>query len=313
MDSYALILLMGGAVIMLLSIFSSKISTKFGFPTILVFIAIGMLVSKDGIGSISFKNVTAAQIIGNVTLSFVLFSGGLDTHYKHIKPIIWNGVLLSTFGVIITASVVGLFVSYVTNFSFIEGLLVGAIVSSTDAAAVFSILKSRNLYLKHNLAPTLELESGSNDAMAFMVTVLLTMMLGSNIDITPFYVFKFFVKEIFLGGAAGLLMGKAILWIINRIRLAYEALYPALVLALIIFTFSFVNYIHGNGYLAIYIVGIILGNSDFIHKKSLIKFYEGIHPFFKILPHILLLSKICVTRTHILSSSKLLPQPSPYQ
>ncbi len=276
MDSTIAILLIGGSIILFLSVIFSKLSTKVGFPTILIFIAVGMLISVNGFGNINFKDATAAQIIGSITLSFILFSGGLDTEFKHIKPILWNGVLLSTFGVLITAFVVGGFITLITDFSFKEGLLVGAIVSSTDAAAVFSIMKSRDMHLKANLSPTLELESGSNDAMAYLLTILLTIMLSSSKKIGVFYVVKFFIQEMVIGGLAGFLMGKAMLWIINRIKLAYDALYPALVLGLILFTFSAVNLIHGNGYLAIYIAGMMLGNQEFIHKKSLKKFYEGI-------------------------------------
>ncbi|MCP3659944.1 MAG: potassium/proton antiporter [Bacteroidetes bacterium] len=276
MNSAVELLLIGSAILLFFSVLFSKLSTKIGFPTILVFIAIGMIVSIDGFGTISFKDPHTAQIIGSITLSFILFSGGLDTEFKHIKPILWNGVLLSTLGVLVTAFVIGGFITLISDFSFIEGLLVGAIVSSTDAAAVFSILRSRDMHLKANLSPTLELESGSNDAMAYLLTILFTTILSSKTKIGAFFVIKFFLQEMVIGAGAGFLMGKAMLWIINRIKLAYDALYPALVLSMILFTFSAVNFMHGNGYLAIYIAGMILGNSDFIHKKSLKKFYEGI-------------------------------------
>ncbi len=276
MTSYPEILLIGGAILLFFSVVFSKLSTKIGFPTLLVFIAVGMLVSIDGFGNINFKDPRSAQIIGSIALSFVLFSGGLDTDYKHVAPIIKNGVSLSTLGVLITTFVVGSFIWQFSNFSFIEGLLVGSIVSSTDAAAVFSILGSKGIHLKANLSPTLELESGSNDAMAYFLTILFTGILSKNAEISTFYIIKIFLQEMIIGAGAGFIMGKFMLWIINRIRLVYDALYPALVLSMILFAFSAVNYIHGNGYLAIYIAGIILGNNDFIHKKSLKNFYEGI-------------------------------------
>jgi cell volume regulation protein A len=169
---------------------------------------------------------------------------------------------------------VGLFVWLVTDFTFLEGLLLGAIVSSTDAAAVFSILRSKNLGLKGNLRPTLELESGSNDPMAYFLTITLTMLITeqdkSFIDVIPL-----FLKQVAFGAVIGLGMGKAAQWIINRIRLDYDGLYPVLVIALMLFTFSATEFIGGNGFLAVYLSALYLGNQDLIHKKSIIRAFDG--------------------------------------
>jgi cell volume regulation protein A len=176
--------------------------------------------------------------------------------------------------VFLTAFFVGLFVYLVTDFSLLEGMLLGAIVSSTDAAAVFSILRSKNLGLKGNLRPTLELESGSNDPMAYFLTITLTMLVvdpdKSFVDVIPL-----FLKQVAFGTLIGLGMGRAAQWIINRIRLDYDGLYPVLVIALMLFTFSATDFVGGNGFLAVYLSALYLGNQELIHKKSIIRAFDG--------------------------------------
>ena len=167
-----------------MSIIVGKTSYKFGVPTLLLFLVIGMLAGSDGIGGIHFGNPKIAQFIGIVSLNFILFSGGLDTNWNSVKPILKEGIALSTLGVLLTALSVGLFVFLVTDFTVYESMLLGSIVSSTDAAAVFSILRSKSLALKTNLRPTLELESGSNDPMAYVLTIaFLTLVILSLIHI----------------------------------------------------------------------------------------------------------------------------------
>ena len=159
-------ILLIGSLLLLISVFAGKTSYKFGVPTLLLFLGIGMLAGSDGIGGIHFDDPRTAQFIGVVSLNFILFSGGLDTSWTAVKPIWREGISLSTAGVILTALILGTFVWLITDFTIYESLLLGSIVSSTDAAAVFSILRAKNLALKTNLRPTLELESGSNDPMA---------------------------------------------------------------------------------------------------------------------------------------------------
>ena len=269
-------ILIVGSFLLFVSILASKISTKLGIPTLLLFLAIGMLAGSEGIGGIGFNNPALAKVLGAITLTLILFSGGLDTTYAHIRPIIWHGVLLSTLGVLVTTFCVGGFVYWVTNFSLLEALLVGAIISSTDAAAVFSILRSRNIHLKHHLAPTLELESGSNDVMAFFLMIFFTGLLQKPGEVEIAAVLPMFFKEMCIGGLVGYLMGQAMMLIVNKARLVYEALYPGLTLAMILFTYSATNYIHGSGFLAVYIAALMLGSQDFLHKKSLIRFYDGV-------------------------------------
>jgi len=265
-----------GSFLLFISILASKISAKLGIPTLLIFLAIGMLAGSDGLGGIQFENPYIAKVLGTITLTLILFSGGLDTEFKHIRPIIWNGILLSTIGVLVTAFSIGYFVYLVTDFNLIESLLVGAIVSSTDAAAVFSILRSKNIHLKANLSPTLELESGSNDAMAYFLMIFFTNLLTSSEDITIWSAIPRFFQEMLIGGIIGFVVGKIMVFVVNRIQLVYESLYPGLTLAMILFTYSATNFVHGSGFLAVYIAGLILGSQNFIHKKSLVGFYDGI-------------------------------------
>lgn len=269
-------ILIVGSFLLFVSILASKISTKIGVPTLLIFLAIGMLAGSDGIGGIQFHNPHAAKVLGAITITLILFFGGLDTEFSHIRPIIWRGVMLSTVGVLATAFSIGYFIHWITDFSLTEGLLMGAIVSSTDAAAVFSILRSRNIHLKNNLAPLLELESGSNDVMAYFLMMFFMSVLTQGGQIGLLAAIPMFFKEMVIGGIVGLLVGKAMVLVVNKAQLAHESLYPGLTLSMILFTYSATNFIHGSGFLAVYIAALMLGSQDFLHKKSLIRFYDGV-------------------------------------
>ena len=274
MDFSAENILLIGSILLFVSIIASKTSLTLGVPTLILFLIIGMLAGSDGIGGINFNDPGIAQFLGIVALNFILFSGGLDTKWESTRPILWRGIALSTIGVFITAFSVGLFVHWITDFSLLEGLLLGAIVSSTDAAAVFSILRTKNIILKRHLGPTLEFESGSNDPMAFSLTLGFIYLLQHENASLLTLLFHFF-KEMFIGGVAGFVFGKLMVYIINRIRLEVEGLYPVLILSLIFFSFAFTNAMGGNDFLTVYIAALIVGNSNFIHKKSLMRFYDG--------------------------------------
>jgi cell volume regulation protein A len=183
-------------------------------------------------------------------------------------------VSLSTIGVLLTAFAVGIFVHFAFGFTLMEGVLLGSVVSATDAAAVFSILRSRGIGLKGSLRPVLELESGSNDPMAYFLTISLTSIVKSG-EINGGELVIHFLQEFIIGAAMGYAMGKGSRWIINRIRLDSDGLYPVLLLGLAMFTYSATAFVGGNGFLAIYLSAVILGNSTFIHKRTLIRFYEG--------------------------------------
>jgi cell volume regulation protein A len=268
-------ILLGVATMLLVSIVASKASGRLGFPVLLTFLAIGMLAGSDGPGGIYFDNAYIAQSLGVVALALILFAGGLETERERIRPILWHGVSLATIGVLLTAGLMACFAKWALDFSWREGLLLGAIVSSTDAAAVFAELRSRSVRLKGYLEPLLELESGSNDPMAVFLTLgmiqLLTDPSASILDLIPM-----FFLQMGLGAVLGFALGKGLTFVINRLRLEYEGLYPALTLSGALLTYGATASLGGNGFLAVYLAGIVLGNSDFIHKRSLIRFHDGL-------------------------------------
>ncbi|MEQ9216858.1 MAG: potassium/proton antiporter [Cyclobacteriaceae bacterium] len=268
-------LLLVGSILLFISVVIGKTSNKFGVPTLLLFLAIGMLAGSEGIGGIHFDNSEIAQFIGIVALNFILFSGGLDTNWNSIKPILREGIALSTLGVLITAVSIGTFVWLISEFTFYESMLLGSIVSSTDAAAVFSILRSKSIALKTNLRPTLELESGSNDPMAYVLTIAF-LSLVINQDQSIVSIIPLFLQQMALGGVAGFVFGKLSKFIINKINLGFDGLYSVLVISLMFITFSVTDLVGGNGFLAIYVCAVYLGNHDLIHKKSILLMYDGL-------------------------------------
>ncbi|WP_372753959.1 potassium/proton antiporter [Labilibaculum sp.] len=267
-------ILLIGSILLFISLIAGKTSYKFGIPTLILFLAIGMMAGSDGFGGIFFNNPRIAKFIGIVSLNFILFSGGLDTDWKQVKPVLKVGLSLSTLGVLLTALSLGTFVWLITDFTIYESLLLGSIVSSTDAAAVFSILRAKNLSLKLNLRPTLELESGSNDPMAYVLTIAF-LSLVVNQDQSIYSLIPLFFTQMIVGGLLGFGFGWLSKLIINKIKLDFEGLYPVLVISLMLITFSFTEFIGGNGFLAIYICAVYLGNQDLIHKKTILKMFDG--------------------------------------
>lgn len=268
-------ILLIGSALLLTSIVLIQRSYKFGVPTLILFLILGMLAGSEGLLGISFDNPSIAKFIGIVSLNFILFSGGLDTNWSSIKPILWQGISLSTLGVLLTAVSTGVFAWLVMDCTIYEGLLLGAIVSSTDAAAVFSILRGKRLALKSKLRATLEFESGSNDPMAYALTIVfLTLVLNPDKGIGS--VIPFFIKQMAIGAAGGAVFAVASKYIINHIKLAYEGLYPVLVISLMFLTFSLTDFAGGNGFLAIYLCALYLGNQDLIHKRTILKMYDGL-------------------------------------
>lgn len=264
-----------GSLLLLISIILSKTSHRLGVPSLLFFLLIGMLAGSEGIGGIYFDNSYIVQFVGIIALIFILFSGGLDTKWGDVKPVLWKGVALSTAGVLITTLAVGFFINWIAGFPLMESLLIGAIISSTDAAAVFSIFRSKKGGMKHNLEALLELESGSNDPMAYFLTVTLIFMILNPETSIPSMVLSL-IQSIGLGVILGILFGKGMVELINRIKLHLEGLYPVLTIALALLTFSLTNYLGGNGYLSVYIAALILGNSEFVHKTEQIQFHDGL-------------------------------------
>jgi cell volume regulation protein A len=268
-------ILIGAAFLLLMSVLVSKFSDRFGVPALLLFLILGMLAGSEGPGGIYFDDPAVAQFVGVIALALILFSGGLSTEWKSVRAVVKEGLLLSTFGVFITALIVGFSVSALLGFSLIEGLLLGSIVSSTDAAAVFSVLRSKGIHLKGKLKPLLELESGSNDPMAVFLTIGLIQLLSQPAAPLAGLISLFF-RQVLIGTALGYGMGRATLLLINRLKLGYEGLYPALTLSMVFLTYGFTNLLGGSGFLAVYLAGIVLGNHDFIHKRSLLRFHDGL-------------------------------------
>lgn len=264
-----------GSILLFLSILAGQRAYKFGVPALVLFLAVGMLAGTDGIGGINFDNPATAQFIGVVALNFILFSGGLDTDWKTVRPVLGQGIMLSTVGVLLTAILTGLFVHWVVpGFSLFEGLLLGSIVSSTDAAAVFSILRSKNLKLKYNLRPILEFESGSNDPMAYLLTIIcLGLVINPDTPVAS-SILKFFL-QIIVGGGAGILFGIAMVWIAQHLKLSYSGLYPVMIIALMYFTYAATDKIGGNGFLAVYLAALWFGNHRIPHRASLLNFFDG--------------------------------------
>ena len=268
-------ILLIGSLLLGLSVLAGKTSFRLGVPTLILFVFIGMLAGSEGIGKINFSDPGVARFIGIVALNFILFSGGLETRWEIIKPVFRHGLVLSTLGVFLTATSVGVFVWAVTDFTFYEGLLLGSIVSSTDAAAVFSILRSKSLGLKRNIRATLEFESGSNDPMAYFLTIAIMGLMMSK-EHSALGIIPLFLKQVIIGGSVGLLTGRLGKEIINRIGLDYAGLYPVLVIALMFFTFSMTEFIGGNGFLAIYFSAVYLGNQYLMHKKTIMQVFDGL-------------------------------------
>ena len=276
------------SVILFLSIFAGKAGYRFGLPALLLFLGVGMLFGSDGLG-IQFSDPNVAQFIGMLALSIILFSGGMDTKVAEVKPIASQGVVLATLGVLATTFITGgfiywlfgLFGKYVT-LTFPESLLLAAVMSSTDSASVFSILRSKGVYLKERLRPTLELESGSNDPMAYMLTIVLIQFIQSA-GMGVGAIAASFIIQFIVGAAAGYVLGKLAIRMLNKLNIDNQALYPILLLAFVFFTFSITDLLKGNGYLAVYIAGIMVGNNKIMHRKDIYTFMDGLTWLFQII------------------------------
>ena len=267
------------SILFFASILAGKAGSRFGVPALLLFLGVGMLFGSDGLG-IHFDNIKLAHMIGTVALSAILFSGGLDTKIEDIKPVLGPGVTLATLGVLLTAVITGLILYLLIDprlgLGVMGCLLLASTMSSTDSASVFSILRGKGLHLKHNLRPTLELESGANDPMAYVLTTtFITLVLQGG---EPHYgnALLVLLLQLFIGAVAGWCFGKGLVWIINRINMDNQALYPILVLSGCFFVFAATYYLHGNSYLAVYVAGLVVGNSRFVHKRSTRSFFDGV-------------------------------------
>lgn len=281
-------ILLTGAVLIFTSILISKTGYRFGIPTLLLFLVVGMLFGSDGLG-LQFNNASEAQFIGMVALSVILFTGGMDTRFKDIRPVLSQGILLSTVGVLLTTLATGLFIFYISDHTQIPisltlftSMLLAATMSSTDSASVFNLLRSQNMNLKENLRPMLELESGSNDPVAYMLTLILIQVVGTQ-DMNVLSILRDLIIQFFFGSIIGYGLGRFSIWIINKINLLNSSLYPILLLSLVFFTFTITDLLHGNGYLAVYIAGVVVGNARIVNRKEINTFMDGLTWLFQII------------------------------
>ena len=278
------------AVLILACACASKLSSWINMPVLVVFLGVGMLAGSEGIGQIPFEDPRIANIIGSIAMAFILFSGGFDTKWSSVKGVVGCGGILSSIGVLLTALFVGLFTWFFFRWQ-LPGrtiplswcLLLGSIVSSTDAAAVFSILRSKSVSLRGKLQPLLEFESGSNDPMAAFLTIFLVPIAiaetksGTSTGFSVYWqILPSFLLRMSLGLVFGILWGKLAVWLFNKINLEYDGLYYVLGVATVFLSFGCTELCRGNGFMAIYVTGLVMGNSKFIYHNGLGRFHDGI-------------------------------------
>jgi cell volume regulation protein A len=264
-----------GALLVVLSILASAFSSRFGAPILLVFLFLGMLVGEDGPVGVKFDNFELAYLVSTLALAIILFDGGVSTRAESFRVALRPAVSLATLGVVITAVITGAFASWLLGLSWLQGLLIGSIVGSTDAAAVFALLRSRGLELQERVRATLEVESGSNDPMAvFMVVVMVEALAAGHDTLSPLVAVEF-VKQMGLGALGGFLAGRALVWLVNHLNLE-TGLYPLLAAAGGVTTYGLVTVAGGSGFLAIYLAGVILGNSPLQAMRDIRRVSDGL-------------------------------------
>lgn len=268
-------LILLGGLLLIIGIVSSKFSARLGLPVLVLFLAVGMLAGEDGFGRIEFDNFVTAHAIGSVALAIILFDGGLQTRTSALRLAWKPAALLATLGVLVTAGVTGVAASWMLGVPLLAGLLLGSIVASTDAAAVFSVLRSQGLQLRARVAATLEIESGSNDPMAIFLTVGLVQVLTARLD-SGWDLAMLFVTQMGVGALVGLGTGWFTVQVINRIKLDAAGLYPVLAGACGFVAFGLAAVLGGSGFLSIYLAGIVVGNSRIVFQRGTFLFMDGL-------------------------------------
>ena len=261
------------ALVILICVTSSKVLYKFGVPILLIFIALGMLFGSDGVIGIYYNDFELTKHICTLALIFIMFFGGFGTNWDMAKPVAIPSILMSTIGVVITAGLTGMFCNLVLNTTWLESLLIGSIVASTDAASVFSILRSQELNLKGSIASILEIESGSNDPFAYMLTIIVLSLMSNNgfSSIIPML-----FNQIIVGIISAIILSKLTIYLLQNINFEIYGFYPIFVTAIAVLSYGLSELFGGNGYLSAYIAGIIIGNSKIPHKKSIFQFFDSI-------------------------------------
>lgn len=261
------------SVLMLICVFANKFLTRFGVPILILFIGAGMLLGSEGIFGVYFDDPALTHEIGNIALCFIIFHGGMELNWKTAKPVLGSGLLLSTAGVLLSTVLTGVAAHFITGISYMNGFLLGAILSSTDAASIFSTLKSQKLKLTGSVAPLLEFESGSNDPMAYLLTIALIGRIKNPGDGVATYLIML-LKEIGFGALIGVALGFGVVFLLNHVHFNIESMYFIVGLALMMSTYSVCSFIEANSFLAVFVAGIIIGNSGFVRKIRLIRFFD---------------------------------------
>lgn len=265
--------LTGIALLIFACVACSKITGKLGIPMLLAFIVLGMALGSDGFFKIQFDNYNLAEKICSFALIFIMFYGGFGTKLSEAKPVALRAVLLSSLGTVITAALVGVFCHTVLKIELLESFLIGAVISSTDAASVFSILRSKRLNLKYNTASLLEIESGSNDPFSYMLTaIILSVMQGTS---SGTGVLAMLLKQIVFGALCGVLLAFVSLWLLKRLKTLPSGFDAIFITGAAILSYALPTVLGGNGYLSVYITGIILGNRRIANKKALVNFFDA--------------------------------------
>jgi len=273
------------SLLLIIGVLTTKFSSRLGVPALILFLAVGMIVGSDGLGFIYFDNANYAQLIGVLALIIILFEGGLQTRWNTVKSVLTPSLSLATIGVLLTTSIVAVAAKLIFDVSWFEAFLFGSIVGSTDAAAVFAVLKGQNI--KARLGATLEAESGTNDPMAVFLTLLFIQFLttgGGNI----FLSILLFFWQMGIGLLLGFIFGKVATFAINKINLDSSGLYPIFALAFALLTYSFAAFINASGLLAVYVAALVIGNSDLTYRTSIFRFNEGFAWMMQILMFIML-------------------------
>lgn len=272
--SLNLILILAG-IVLLVCIFSNRVTNKVGIPMLLVFIIVGMLFGSDGIFKIEFSDYAFAEQICTIALIIIIFYGGFGTKWSEAKPVALSGSILASVGVILTAGLVGLFCRFVLKFPMLESLLIGSVLSSTDAASVFSVLRSKKLNLKYSTASMLEIESGSNDPWAYMLTLIILSVMSGDAT-SPSSIILTVISQVVFGVGCGVVIALAAAYLLKKYKFNIDGFDTIFVLSVAVLSFAIPSMIGGNGYLSAYIVGIILGNQKFKNKANLVHFFDGI-------------------------------------
>jgi potassium/hydrogen antiporter len=276
MENRVLQLMLGLGIILIFSVLASKTTNRIGVPVLLIFIVVGMLSGSDGLIGIPFDDAGSTRILGTIALIFILFSGGVSTHLSNVVPIWREGVLLASLGVLLSTALMGFIIHWVMNWGWIQSALLAATISSTDAAAVFGILKSRKLSLRPKMQAILELESGSNDPMAVFLTLSFIHMITQPLAFSWSEILMSFFIQMSLGALTGWFLGLGLVKLINWLNLEFEGLYPVLTIAGVITIYSLSEYGGGNGFLSVYLAGLAMSREKYFSKKTLEVFHDGL-------------------------------------